>query len=257
MSEPVHVLWTGGWDSTFRVADLVLTHGVTVQPHYGRGTRISTRDELAAMDRIRDLIADIDGAAAARLLPSELHEVGTNSDHPDLEEHRRHLMERRFLGSQYVPLAALAARIDRPLELCIHRDDRAAAVVGDEIIHDAQARPSGTWRLSLDVDDQAVSALFSGFEFPLYDKTKLGMLREAEQRGFAGVLEATWFCHEPTSPGRPCGVCAPCQYTRDEGLAHRVPGPLHPAVVRRRARVLGGRAKRLAYRTMKRISIVR
>ncbi len=29
-----NVLWTGGWDSTFRVLDLVLHQKATVQPHY-------------------------------------------------------------------------------------------------------------------------------------------------------------------------------------------------------------------------------
>jgi hypothetical protein len=35
-------------------------------------------------------------------------------------------------------------------------------------------------------------------------------------------MDMTWFCHTPVR-GRPCGICAPCVYTIEEGLARRVP----------------------------------
>jgi len=35
-------------------------------------------------------------------------------------------------------------------------------------------------------------------------------------------MEMTWFCHRPVR-GKPCGLCAPCVYTIEEGLARRVP----------------------------------
>jgi hypothetical protein len=34
-------------------------------------------------------------------------------------------------------------------------------------------------------------------------------------------MDMTWFCHTPAR-GKPCGICAPCVYTIEEGLAHRI-----------------------------------
>jgi NAD(P)-dependent dehydrogenase (short-subunit alcohol dehydrogenase family) len=36
------------------------------------------------------------------------------------------------------------------------------------------------------------------------------------------LMDMTWFCHRPVN-GKPCGACAPCVYTIEEGLAWRVP----------------------------------
>jgi hypothetical protein len=57
----------------------------------------------------------------------------------------------------------------------------------------------------------------------VFDMTKRDMQRAARERGFAELMELTWFCHVPTPDGRPCGRCNPCRYTMDEGLARRVP----------------------------------
>ena len=51
----VNLLWTGGWDSTFRLLQLLLLHRVAVAPHYLEDpTRASTQIELETMARIAD-----------------------------------------------------------------------------------------------------------------------------------------------------------------------------------------------------------
>lgn len=51
--ETVHLLWTGGWDSTYRLLYL-LWEGKQVQPHYIIDThRPSSGHELRAMEAIR------------------------------------------------------------------------------------------------------------------------------------------------------------------------------------------------------------
>jgi hypothetical protein len=53
-----HLLWTGGWDSTFRLIELARA-GEEVQPHYLVDVwRKSVRHEFLAMDSIRRMIAD-------------------------------------------------------------------------------------------------------------------------------------------------------------------------------------------------------
>ncbi|HYD83353.1 MAG TPA: hypothetical protein VEA63_04860, partial [Opitutus sp.] len=63
----VDLLWTGGWDSTYRLLDLVLRKSRTVAPHYVVDPdRSGTIQELRAMRAIRQEAAKSDRAAADR-----------------------------------------------------------------------------------------------------------------------------------------------------------------------------------------------
>lgn len=46
----------------------------------------------------------------------------------------------------------------------------------------------------------------------------------AKKNNFSHIMEETWFCHTPYN-GKPCGICNPCKYTKEEGLGRRVPKP--------------------------------
>ena len=88
----VKLLWTGGWDSTFRLIQLAVK-GAKVQPYYIiLEDRRSTLKEIGQMSRIKK----------------------------DLELKYKD----RFLGGQYPVLSALSDRVSG-LELSIHRDDKA------------------------------------------------------------------------------------------------------------------------------------
>ena len=101
------------------------------------------------------------------------------------------------------------------------RDDRAAAFLEPHVVRDENAGdPYYRLRDNPAADDLR---LFERFRFPVFDKTKRDMQRLAAERGFADILELTWFCHLPTADGRPCGTCKPCRYTIEEGLGRRSP----------------------------------
>jgi hypothetical protein len=72
----IHLLWTGGWDSTFRLIDLALTRKFRVQPYYLLDvSRRSTGHELLAMTRLRDLLERRDVAVRDRLLPIHFRDL--------------------------------------------------------------------------------------------------------------------------------------------------------------------------------------
>jgi len=53
----IPLLWTGGWDSTFRLLQLVIEKGCLVEPYYILNPkRKSLQNELKAMDNIRNTI---------------------------------------------------------------------------------------------------------------------------------------------------------------------------------------------------------
>lgn len=225
-ASPTHLLWTGGWDSTFRLLDLVLTERRPVKPCYLIDLRRrSTLHELRAMARIRAGIARLSPEAGQRIGTTTIVSAGELPRDPDLVARFHALLARSYLGAQYVDLAQLARHLDvGRLELSVHADDRAAVLLEGVLRPDEAPGRRVVWALDAAHADGDVG-LFAGFRFPLLPLTKSEMLAIAAREGFAGVLEQTWFCHTPTRGGRPCGVCAPCKYTIEEGLGRRVPWP--------------------------------
>lgn len=215
--EAIPVLWTGGWDSTFRVLQLVLTEARTVQPWYVvEGARRASAAERNAMQAIRERLRASNADAAARL--RETIEVRLDEIPPDahLFAHYEACLRHGFIGGQYEWLARLcAARRIEPMELAVHRDDKARELLVELI---------DSTRTQLDPRFAGDSRyeLFRCFRFPLFDLTKQQMRKTAREAGFEALMNLTWFCHQPRS-GEPCGVCNPCIYTIEEGLGDRIP----------------------------------
>src|SRR5680860_196815 len=118
---PLHILFTGGWDSTFRIAQAVLEEGRVVQPHYliDEG-RKSTLHELQAIRRIKDCLDE--RVSAGRVLPVAYASRGDLRPDERVGEAHEALNRRMHVGRQYEWLARFARQRDlRALELCIER----------------------------------------------------------------------------------------------------------------------------------------
>ena len=218
-SEARPLLWTGGWDSTFRLLMLLLIEKQTVRPYYVLDDpryRKSVNAEREAMQRIRRLFTTHYPDAAHRLLATV--EIPLDSIEPDAEifEHYEGCLRRRFIGGQYEWLARFCRQRDiSGMELAIHRDDKAREMLAPLIGPDRETldpKFAGDCRYEL----------FKYFRFPVFDTTKEQMREAAARGGFAALMNETWFCHSPRN-NRPCGTCNPCIYTIEEGLADRVP----------------------------------
>lgn len=223
MTAVANVLWTSGWDSTYRVADLVVTHRKTVRPHYVKDwRRASTRLEMLRQQDIREEIARIDPEAARRILPTVVHHYDDIPADPAVREQLEGVRRRGFLGAQYLFLTAMARSSGLTnLEVGAHRDDNAVLLL-DGNVRFQEDDAGGYYELVPEPTDPSLE-LFRPFRFPMFDLTKVDMGERALAAGFGDVMELTWFCHYPTISGKPCGVCNPCGYTRDEGLGRRVP----------------------------------
>ncbi len=220
----MNLLWTGGWDSTFRLLQLLLVHRVPVVPWYLEDpTRASTRIELQTMSRIAAHLRDAFVHTGALLQPIRIATVTDVVEDADIAAALREVRRRSYIGSQYAWLPAFCKQhgID-DIELGVHVDDKVQALVRPyamEFDH-----PAGYRSVRVDPSHAATPEyrLFRYFSFPLFHVDKLGIDREADAQGWGGIMDMTWFCHTPVR-GRPCGLCAPCVYTIEEGLARRVP----------------------------------
>jgi len=216
---PVALLWTGGWDSTFRLLTLLLVERRVVQSYYivdRPRHRPGVPAEQQAMARIRDLIARRDPDAASRLLPTIECAVDAIPADPKFTAHYEGCLKAGFIGGQYEWLARYcAAHGMDAMELAIHRDDKARELLSG-LIDSSRTRLDDRHR------GDSRYELFRCFRFPLFDTTKRDMQARAREAGFDEIMSLTWFCHRPRK-GQPCGRCNPCIYTIEEGLGERVP----------------------------------
>jgi len=234
------VLWTGGWDSTYRVLDLVFNKKRTVQPHYIKDPkRPSTPVELQTMEAIKKMMAEIDKTAGDRVLDTITTGLAEIPIDPLMTNYHSELLKIQHLGGQYPWLASYAIfkEID-DLELCIHRDDKAEFFIRNDV-ESFRDDDDCYYKLKSPPSRQEL-ALFARFRFPILEMTKLEMERKAKEFGFEHILEKTWFCFSPTWTGKPCGICYPCQYAKAEGMGRRIP----PPSMYRRIRAMLGRVKR-------------
>ena len=221
--ETVQLLWTAGWDSTYRLLDLVVRQQRPVQPHYlVDPERAGALSELRAMRLIRRQVAEDYPGSNELILPTRLTLLDALAPDRYVTDSLARLRIRGHLGLQYDGLARYRRQFAvRGLELCIHADDRAEAFVRSEIEQVFTPDGSGYWRVPADASDTDLG-LFAGFRFPLLDLTKTEMRRRARAAGFERIMNLTWFCHTPRR-GQPCGTCNPCRYAIAEGMADRLP----------------------------------
>src|SRR5687768_2173151 len=103
MENPVKLLWTGGWDSTFRLLDLLLVKKRAVQPYYIISrSRQSCEMEIKTMEKIRNLIFKKNPETRKMLLPLITKERNSIAISKDITEKYNQLFSITYLGDQYV-----------------------------------------------------------------------------------------------------------------------------------------------------------
>jgi len=122
MSKVNNVLWTGGWDSTFRVIQLYRLGGV-IQPIYvDDQNRKSKEKELATINKLIVEIPERFNKANGRILPLIIKERKKIASNLYLKLLYKILRKRLALGKQYYWLSCLSQEYEN-LELSIHKED--------------------------------------------------------------------------------------------------------------------------------------
>ena len=223
----VHILWTGGLDSTYRVVELSQTDCV-IHPHYiiinGRGT---VENELKAISDITDIL-NSDERTIAKLMPVETFPMTELEMYADIQSAWNHLHEKKYFNSSQYPLLARYARQKRlKLEMGIQFSENGSVteVVDESYLVDC---PEHEDVMMIDPikgsQEWASYTLFKDCLFPksLYHKTKREEIEELRSQGYDKVLKKVWTCFHPVF-GMPCGHCFPCKSARKEGTGVLVP----------------------------------
>ena len=221
--QTIELLWTSGWDSTFRLLSALFLEDVTVQPHYIIDRkRPSLPVEQRAMMQIREALSRTLPGADERLLATITAERDDIAPHPETSERFANLAARGPIGTQYEWLARYAIwKGLTALELSVHDDDRANAYLSGKV-ELVKEEPFATYRLAEHARGGDLE-LFADFVFPVFDLSKVAMREAAAAHGFLDILELSWFCHHPLAGGVPCGICNPCLDATREGVGYRLP----------------------------------
>lgn len=250
-----NVLWTSGYDSTFRVLYLACVEKISIQPHYIIDVdRQSSLRELQTISEIREELARLDTQAASRIKPLRITSIRDIPKNDEITDAYKRLKSKSRLGGQYDWLARYAQSNGLVgLELGMNVDDSFYGFLkgcvdpknGSWISHDKTAL--------LKAEEKPDLKIFSYFNFPLLEHSKLEMRELAKKYGYITALEKAWFCFRPVN-GKPCGACNPCVFAVEEGMSYRFP---KSSMVRYRLRhvtkmmSIPGRAARKAMRLIK------
>lgn len=243
--QKINVLWTGGYDSSFRIVELSKKN-VIIQPYYLSDNRASEEYELSAISRITSDILN-HPETKCQILPTLIFKTSEVKRDQDITNSYKAIREVVRIGSQYDWLARFAKEHNiNNLELTIEKAASNKALVALESFG-AELKYVEENNISFyEVDknsDYHILNIFGRFHFPAqtFNLSKLEMIEEYKKLGFEQAMLKTWFCHKPIR-NQPCGVCNPCKSTLSEGMRFRFP---KSSIIRSKFRLLYRAKERL------------
>lgn len=213
------ILWTGGWDSTFRLLQLVLIEKIDVQPIYIKDTdRKSNNKELEAIDKILKALFKPFPEAQKRISPLIIIDKNEILIDQQLEESYNKISKTQKIGTQYLWIASFCKQNNiNSIELSIEKDNRINSFYNFIVPFFNKHLNNPNLHL-----EEEVNNLFHYFGFNLFEVTKIDILKISKENGWMEIMNLTWFCHRPKND-KPCGKCKPCLTAFTEGLNFRIP----------------------------------
>lgn len=227
--KPINLFWTGGWDSTFRLIQLVLVYKKAVQPFYIiDDERNSILFEVRAMTKIKNKISEIDSKASQLILPTRFKEKLEIKPNLTITESFNTLFQAEPIAPQYEWLARFCAEEGiSDMEICneraIHDEDNRTRRLLDNDLQKHESTAGYYYQLNPNVAGADSHNVYGNFRFPVFDFTKVQMLGIVKTQGYDFIINESWFCLMPTKSGHPCGKCHPCRAVFREGLKYRLP----------------------------------
>ena len=223
-----NLLWTGGWDSTFQLLRLLIKYKSPVSPYYLiDAQRPSTGKEILTMEKIKEYLFTEYPHTKNLLDPIQY----INLEDIPLDENitiaYNSFLKYAHIGIQYEWLAKLCKflGIDN-MQLSIekpHVVDRKLAKKLDEMLVKINYNNQEVFIINKKCKGQELHTIFKYFHFPIREISKKQMVGIADKQGWRSIMNLTWFCHNPTCNGKPCGKCKPCQQVMTHDMEWRIP----------------------------------
>ena len=208
----VKLLWTGGFDSTYRLCELVYK-GIKVEPYYVLCPgRESIFFEMEAHKNILKFLSD--KGYSNFILPIKYCNLNDIKIDESIKECYYEVIKEHFLVGQTMFLSAFS-KINKGIELCNEKKN-------NDFNHFVKAEMTllkndvGSYVLDKDKSSKRAVLLFGDFSFPILDKDNLKMYNDLVSWGFSEVFNLVRFCSSSTK--EPCGLCLSCFNKLREGL---------------------------------------
>lgn len=220
VSDKYFILWTSGWDSTFRLIKLV-QKGVSIQPIYIIDEdRKSLKIEIKRMNKIKSMIYEKYPGSKSKIYPTQFVAKGDIEYNEETKQSYEKLREKTFFGSQAQWISQLSKKYNN-LEHCVHKDDNIESLIRDYVSLETDLNGDEYYKVDKQKASKELYDLLGNLKYPILDYTKLEIKDIAEKEGFADIMNETWFCHSPIN-NEPCGICNPCKYVIEEGMSYRL-----------------------------------
>ena len=225
----INLLWTGGWDSTFRLCQLSFK-AVEVQPVYfifnDADDRTNCKKEIEAQEKILPLLRQKPHTQAIIHAPIRL----TKNDLPQDEAFDAAFETWRESGKipGQLHLIGKLPLLYPNLEYCMEGPTLKRRKAGYKIGKTHQFLLEHGFRIKFNADgstvmntehaDPGLRLLFGRFTYPILGITETDMLPMIRQWGYEDIFKKTWTCD--FGGDEPCGVCHNCETKWASGLAH-------------------------------------
>ncbi|MDI9471612.1 MAG: hypothetical protein GX260_03390 [Tissierellia bacterium] len=220
----IRLLWTGGWDSTFRMLQLSELDR-RIEPIYVRYPgRYSASTEEATMKKLLARIRALPGTRAdlQDVLVIPYAEIPAM---PEVTKAYEDVNRRAPCGPQYEYLSRLSYQypgIEIGIEPGEGLIDDALGKNASRMLRIAEDECYHYYLIDPEVVGEDMYTFFKNFRLPIYDTSRQKMIEIAQTKeGWMDILNSTWFCHYPAN-GEPCGSCVPCQIVVEDGLGYRI-----------------------------------
>jgi len=178
-NEVVHLLWTGGWDSSFRLLQLLTMYRLKVQPYYIIDPdRENLFYELRSMQTIRKNISDTFSNLSENLLPTFFVDLQNIPLDNEIIKSLNRIREANPLGEQYDWLSSFVSAYNiKDLEISLEKGGHGIFNFLRKKFIYIQENGLGFFRLDPKCKDSDEYRVFHNFRFPLMETTKLDMER--------------------------------------------------------------------------------
>lgn len=227
----VTLLWSGGWDGTFRFLQLA-SKEICIQPVYiiDKGRR-SREYEKNTMNQIMDIVLAGEGYNfKAVVLPIKFYSVEwilQNCADEKISTAFSYLKEKYNIGTQYEWFALLAKKLGVKMETCVvhqyHGKVEDAIDMEGMLSLTTDGILAERYQVLSKGKNDAFATVFGDLILPSIMLSKEDEMRIAGENGWLDIMKLTWFCYYPDRKGKPCGICGPCDDAMHTGMEWRLP----------------------------------
>lgn len=230
------VYWTGGYDSTFRLCEMLIKEKKIVQPLYVSLSldndcideetcnktwfRKNRKYEKKAMNTIRKMLNSMFPYTKETLLPTIYidEEIDDSTFNTNFEEmfYQDNLWPKKRKKHQYLFLSKFAYYHKQYIDigvLGIHHKSKFTKFLKKNLKKEnttLKIKGKTVSRNNYIISDE--THFLHYLKFPIYNKTKDELYIIAERDGFHEILKYTWSCWFPNKEtGNPCGNCPMCK----------------------------------------------